>query len=190
MTDKSSEIKSTGQMVDTSKDKEVLYCAICCFVIAMFFGVISIVSGIVHIMHDPNQDSIPVDANVLTSRCTPYPSRRRYRRYGPLKYTYKCDITVSYNIDGKQYTSSPFKTDSDNEYNVGEAVKVRVSKTNYIDARLDNIPSNSGYVFLILGIVLMLLCSANLGLVRRYPKWGEWFVFITGGLLLSRLIGY
>jgi len=179
MSDKSSmDISNTAE---TATPSIIVVSAGCCLFIALVVGCVLIYYGSHYIKNDPNQDSIPVNAIISTCECNPY---FNYSKYGS-KTKYICNMTVSYTIEGKSYTSSnTIKTDSDVKYNVGQNINVRVSKSNYNSVRLDDIPSNAGIGLIIVGIVLMLCCSANFWGVRKFPLWG----FIFGACTCSRFL--
>jgi hypothetical protein len=143
--------------------------------IAIVVGCVLIYNGVQYIEHDPNKNTILVDAIITAPNCISH--QTAYRK--TVKTSYECNLNVSYTIptdenasEEHSYTAT-IQTDSKIYYKAGQIVKVRISESNYNDARLDNIPAGSGYMLLVTGIILLfIILSFNGWLVVVKSQYG------------------
>ena len=136
---------------------------------ALILGLLFMGVGLYYVVNNPNKNSIPVDATVTASNCTPYQMRNSSST------TYSCNLTISYPINGTSYSSN-INTNNNINYNVGQTIKVRVDKNNYQNAQLDNGISNPGSSMLCCGITIISIAALHFWAVRKFP----WYATLTG----------
>lgn len=132
---------------------------------ALAIGVLVVLFGFYFIFYDDDGRYIQVTGKVMKSECIPITTYDRDNR--PIT-SYKCNVTVGYKINNKDYSHSIF-TKTSSSYLVNEPIQLWVDSTDYSDVQLANIRSSHiGSSLLCCAIVVVALAYLNYYMTHRF----------------------
>jgi hypothetical protein len=120
-------------------------------IIAIVLAVLMVLSGTYMVFNNDDELYLTVTGKVMKAKCLSNTTRDAK---GNTSTSYKCNITVGYEIDGKKYSKQIFVR-SNEDYLQGEPISLWVKKDDHNDVREAGWPGNLVGTCLIFGALLV-----------------------------------
>ena len=136
-------------------------------VVTIIAGLVLLVLGIYFVATDDDDKKyLKVKGTIIEPNCVSYVSS--YDKNKNPVNMYKCNIVVTYNIEGKDFEKKLF-VDSNKNYVKGEPVDLQVDKSNYENAKIAEMNKTYlGVILIIVAIVAGALSYLNYYLADKY----------------------
>jgi hypothetical protein len=135
-------------------------------IIGVIISAVFMIIGIYMTIHDDDADYLRIRGKILQSECVK--SSTLYDDKGRPINNYKCNIMVTYMIDGQVYSSKMYMSGT-SSYIKDEPVDLMVLKTDYTNVQFAYIDkSTMGYIMMLLSFGIIGIAYLNYYLTHNY----------------------
>jgi hypothetical protein len=135
-------------------------------IIGLIIGLILIVLGIYLMVYDEDHKYLRITGQITQPNCVK--SSTTYDEYGKQTDSYKCNLNVTYQINGKTYSRKIYVSGTNNYIN-DEPISLMVMKDNHEDVQVAYMNRTTlASILFIVSILLIGICYLNFYVTHNY----------------------